>query len=153
MAWIGAAAPYLQAAGAAIGAASTIAQGNAQERMAEIRARQLREQSLADQAEAQVVAKEERKKAEHLQSRVKALTGASGTGFDSPNVVNTMADIDEQGAYNALAALYSGNTSARSKRLASQMARMEGSQARSNAYARAGSTILASGDSFAQRYG
>jgi hypothetical protein len=153
VAWVGAAAPYLQAAGAAVGAASTIAQGNAQEKMAEIRARQLRQQALADQAESQVVAREERKKAEYLNSRVKALTGKSGTGFDSPNVINTMADIDEQGSYNALAALYSGTTSARSKNLAAQMSQFEGKQSKNNSFARAAGTIMSSGDGFAKRYG
>lgn len=153
MGWIGAAAPYIQAAGAAVAAASTIAQGNVQEQMGKIRAQQLREQALADQAESQQLAKQERKKAAFLNSRVRALTAASGTGLDSPNVVNTMADIDEQGAYNALAALYSGNTSARTKRLAAQMAAYEGKTQKSQSYARAAGTILSSGDSFAQRYG
>jgi len=153
MAFLAAAAPYMQAAGAAVAVGSTIAQGNIQEQTAAIRAKQLREQGLADQAESQLVAREESKKAEYLTSRVRALTGASGTGFDSPNVVDTIGDIDEQGAYNALAALYAGKSSARSKRLAANMAIAEGKSAKTQSRASAFSTILTSGESFASRYG
>ena len=148
MAWLAAAGPYLQAAGAALAVGSTIAQGNTQAAMSALQAKQLREQALSDQAESQLVAREERKRADYLASRVQSLAGASGTGLDSPNIVNTMADIDEQGVYNALAALYSGNTSARSKRLAANMAQYEGKSAKGSSLARAGSTILTSGQSF-----
>lgn len=144
MAWFAAAAPYIMAAGAAVSAYGTIAQGNANEAMAKLQASQLRKQALADEAQSQIIASEERKKADYLQSRVQALAGASGTGMDSPNIVNTMADIDEQGAYNALAALYSGTTSARSKNLAANLAIAEGRSSRRSGNMQAGSTILTS---------
>lgn len=144
MAWFAAAAPYIMAAGAAVSAYGTIAQGNANEAMGRLQAAQLRKQALADEAQSQIIASEERKKADYLQSRVQSLAGASGTGMDSPNIVNTMADIDEQGAYNALAALYSGTTSARSKNLAARMAEIEGKSSKRSANMQAGSTILTS---------
>jgi hypothetical protein len=152
MAWLAAAAPYLQAAGAAVAVGSTIAQGKASEQMAKLEAVQLREQGLADQAQSQTEAREERSRANLLQSRVRALTGKSGTGFDSPNVVNIMSDIGAQGEYNALAALYSGNTSARTKRLAGKMATAQGKHNKGQSYARAAGTILTSGQSFAENY-
>ena len=148
MAWMAAAAPYIAAAGTAISVYGTIAQGNADEALAKMQAAQLKKQALSDQAESQIVAREEKKKADYLQSRVRALAGASGTGMDSPNVVNTMADIDEQGSYNALAALYSGTTSARSKDLAAQMAMLEGKSSKRSAGMKAGSTILTSAGSW-----
>ncbi|MEJ2416245.1 MAG: hypothetical protein P8Y45_04820 [Exilibacterium sp.] len=153
MAWISAALPYIQAAGAAVGVGATIAQGNVQEQMGALQAKQLREQALADQAESQLLATEERKRAAFLSSRVQALASASGSGLDSPNIVNTLADIDEKGAYNALAALYSGQTSARSKNLAADMAGLEGRTKKRGSRAKAAGTIISSGQSLYDRYG
>ena len=148
MAWFMAAAPYIAAAGTAVSVYGTIAQGNVNEQLANMQAKQMREQALSDQAESQVIAQQERKKADYLQSRVKSLAAASGTGMDSPNIVNTMADIDEQGAYNALSALFSGQTSARSKNLAARMTVAEGKAGKRSANMKAGSTILTSAASW-----
>ncbi len=147
MAWMTAALPYISA-GATIG--SSIGQANAQEQIAEIQARQLRKQAIADEASAVQTAKYERKKAEQLQSRVTALAAASGAAVSSVNIQNALSDIDEQGEYNALAALYSGKTAASSKRYAATTAIAAGEQAKSGAYASSAGTIL---DFAENRYG
>ena len=152
MAWMTAALPYIQAAGAVVAVGSSVGQANAQKKMAEIQAKQLEEQALADQAVSQTEARMERKRAAILSSRVRALSAASGTGTDSPDVINTMADIDEQGAYNALAALYSGTSSARSKNFAAAMSRAKGKNAKTQGYAKATGSLLTSSQSMYERY-
>jgi len=147
MAFMAAALPYISAA-ATIG--SSIGQANAQEQIGEIQARQLRKQAIAEEASAVQTAKFERKKAEHLSSRVKALAAASGSSVSSVDIQNTLSDIDEQGEYNALAALYSGQTASDSKQYAATVAQSRGKQAKQGAYASSGGTIL---DFAANKYG
>lgn len=139
MAWFASALPYITAG---VSAAQTVAQGNVQEQIANIEARQQREQALADQAEAQAAARLERRRAEHLKSRATALAAASGTAVDSPNVADAISDIDAQGEYNALAALYSGSTSARSRNYAAALAKGRGRSAKRASYSQAGGTVL-----------
>lgn len=153
MAFLAAAAPYIFAAGTAINAIGTIGQGNLAKAMGIMQAKQLRQQALADQASSQVVAGQERKKAEYLKSRVRSLAGASGTGMDSPDIVNTISDIDQQGAFNALSALYSGQTSADSKNLAAGMAIAEGNSKKASSLLSAGGTILTSAAGWKTLYG
>lgn len=150
MAWFAAAMPYITAG---VSAAQTIAQGNVQEQMADIEARQQREQALADQAEAVQTANQERKRAKYLQSRARAVGAASGTSMDSPNIVDAISDIGEQGEYNALSALYSGNTSARSRNYAAQIAKTRGKRAKTGSYYNAGGTVLEGYDTLATQKG
>ena len=139
MAFMAAALPYISAA-ATIG--STIGQANAAEQVAAIQAGQLEKQAVADQASAVQTAKQERRRSELLQSRVRALAAASGTSLQSPDIQITLSDIDEQGEFNALAALHSGAAAAGSKRFAAKTAIAGGRRARSGAIASAGGTIL-----------
>ena len=139
MAFMAGALPYISAA-ASIG--SALGQGEAQNQISNIQAQQLRKQSLADKAEAVQTAKFERQKKDFLLSRVTALAASSGADVSSVNIQNSLSDIDEQGEYNALAALYSGYSSASSKNYAADVAVSQGKQAKASGYASAGSTIL-----------
>ena len=139
MAFIAATLPYISAA-ATIG--TSIGNANAEQRVADIRAAQLKKQSIADKAEAVQTAKYERKKSEQLQSRVMALAASSGSAIESPDIQNALSDIDEQGEYNALAALYSGFSSANSKSYAADVATSSGKAAKASGYQSAAGTIL-----------
>ena len=136
MAFIGAALPYITAG---MSVASTIADANTQEKIAGIQAQQLEDQSIADTAMAVQDAKNERKRSQLLQSRVTALAAKSGMGQD---VDRTLSEIDQQGSYNSLAALYSGATSATSKKYAATAAKATGKSRAASGYMDAGSTIL-----------
>jgi hypothetical protein len=125
-----------------VSAKGYIAEGKAEDFMAKSRAQQLRQQALADRAESQAVAGAERKKAKQLNSRIRSASAASGTGMDSPDVVNAMADVEGQGVYNALSALYSGETAARTKNLAALMSEYEGKQAKRNAKLKSTAAII-----------
>lgn len=141
MAWFAGALPYVTAG---LSVATTIGQSNAQEQIANIEANQLEAQAIADQAEAAQTAKFERKRTEELKSRVTALAAKSGSsGLD---VDRTISDIDEQGNYNALAAIHSGTSAASSKRYAATVSKSRGKQAKSSGYAQGGATILGAMD-------
>jgi hypothetical protein len=141
MAWFAAALPYISAG---VSVASTIGQASAQEQMAEIEAAQLRKQSIADTASSVQDAKQEKRKSEILKSRVTALSAKSGSsGMDVDRIIS---DIDEQGEYNSLAALYSGQTSASSKRYAADVAVARGKSQKQSGYFDAASTIMGSMD-------
>lgn len=141
MAWMAAVLPY---ATAAVSVASTIGQADAAEQIAKIEADQINKQSIADTAMAAQDAKAERRKAEQLKSRVNALAAKSGaSGLD---IDRTISDIDSQGEYNSLAALYSGATSSASKKYAAQTAIARGKSQKASGYMNAGSTILSSMD-------
>lgn len=96
-------------------AAGQVQQGREENKIARRQAALKRKEGLADLSESQQIAKQERRKAELAQSRATALAAASGSAMDSPNIVDTIADIDARGEYNALAALYSGGTSMKQK--------------------------------------
>lgn len=127
---------------------STIAEGRERDKQARREAEQLRLQGIQDRAEAQVEARAERRRAELLSSRLKALAGASGTSVSSPNVVNELAEIDERGAYNSLAALYSGATSESSKRRLAKAREREGSRAKTQSYWKATGQVLSAGNEY-----
>lgn len=121
---------------------STLTQGQTQEKIASIQASQLKKQAIADTADSVQTAKLERKKAALLSSRVTALAAASGSAVSSVDIQNSLSDIDEQGEYNALAALYSGQTAASSKRYQARVTEYEGAAAVSQSKLKAGATIL-----------
>ncbi len=137
MAFMAAALPYITA-GMAV--ASSIGQADAASKIAGIEADQLNKQSIADTAMAVQDAKFEKRRAEALTSRAAALAAKSGTS--GPDIDRAIADIDQQGEYNSLAALYSGATSSASKRYAAQAAQAKGASQKSSGYMNAGTTIL-----------
>lgn len=91
----------------------------------------LYQQKVADQnagqerAASQRVALDERRKATIASSRAKAL-GAAGGGGSDPTVVNLVGDINTQGEYNALTALYTGEDRARSYEQGGDLAAYQG---------------------------
>lgn len=60
------------------------------------------------------------------QSRVQALSAASGGGATSPGVLTVMSQISKVGALNASRALYSGEEAARNMRLQAMETRLTG---------------------------
>jgi len=145
---MGPALPYIALAATA----TTISQGRAEKKAANKEAAQLEAQGKQDRAIAQLDAREERKRAELLQSRLRALAGTSGTAATSPDIINQEAEISAQGTYNALAALYSGQSSERSKQLLANARKREGKKAEQQSYYRAASNVISS-DSFADWVG
>lgn len=120
------------------------------EKDAAFNAEQLRARAEISRATGQRVAAEERRQARLLQSAVQARAG--GGGMD-PTVVKLMADIEGEGEYRALSALYEGETGALGDE-ASADSGLRSQKARSAAsnYAMA-STALSTAGSMYNTYG
>jgi hypothetical protein len=160
-------------------------QAEASAQVAEAQAAQLEYQkgqteraAVAEGAAAQREALVEKHKARLAQSRLSAVVGSSGGGLSDPTIQNLESDISAEGNYRAANALYSGDVSARSLLLQSQLqgfdvanlkqsasitrqtgmqaagltrlsGQIEASGTRNKAY----STLLSSGSSLYSKYG
>lgn len=77
--------------------------------------------SKAEAAAGQREALVERHKSRLAQSRLQAVVGATGGGFDDPTIQALKTDIASEGAYRAAMGLYGGDLNARSLMLKGQM--------------------------------
>jgi hypothetical protein len=164
-------ATYLAIASAAIGAYGVYQQGQAQEtagkaaagaaahqaQLAEREAAALEISAGQERAAAQRNMLAERRRAGLVSSRARAVASASGGALDSPDLINTLADIESEGDFQADTALYSGEERGRQlehaamvKRAggvadlyAGEVARRSGAAARSRSYLAAGGSLLA----------
>jgi hypothetical protein len=139
MAFLGKAAPWLQAAGTVLSVASN-------ERGARADARQLRAMAGQERATSQRAAAEERRRARLLESRARAVAAKSGAGVSDPSVLNLMADLSAEGEYRALTRMYEGETGA-------QSLETEATQRRKAARGQSISTLLSGVATFASKYG
>lgn len=138
MAWLAAAAHYMQAAGTILSVVSN-------ERGAKSDARRLRRMAGDERATSQRAASEERRRARLVESRARAVAANSGAGASDPSVLNLMADLSAEGEYRALTRMYEGETSA-------QSLEMEARERRRAARGQSISTILGGAASFASKY-
>lgn len=109
----------------------------------------LNRQAMAERASASRAAAEEHRNKRLLQSRARAVAAASGGGA----VPELIADIEREGAYRALTALYEGQTRASGLEMQGDIARMEGRQRRSMSNWSAFGTILNAAPSLYDKYG
>ena len=86
-------------------------------------------------------------------SRALAIAAASGAGADDPTVVNAIADIEGEGEYRALTALYEGNVAGDDLERQAKARRREAKSVKKQSYFKAAGTILGAGASLADRYG
>lgn len=86
-----------------------------------------------------------------LQSRVRALAADSGTDATSPDILSTEGRIAEQGRYNALSALYEGQTRARSDNFQADIDLFKSNRISAGAPLAAAGTILSGLGTFADR--
>lgn len=126
--WLMAAAA-LQVFGTIQGGRQARAIGNAQDAAAAYEAQQLESNAKQSVAVAQQKMLEERRKAGLVASRALALSAASG-GASDKSVVNIISDIQGEGSYRAMLALYDGEDRARVLRDQSKGRRYEGGVAR-----------------------
>lgn len=130
-------------------ALTSIAAGENAYNAAKAEAKQLQRQAGRTEALSQRVAIEERRKARLVASRLKAVAGASGAGIDDPTVVNLLDDVDAQGEFNMLSALYEGTMQADTLRYQAKVTKQQGKSARTAGYVSAiaemGSSLYGSG--------
>ncbi|HBA35609.1 MAG TPA: hypothetical protein DCZ12_15900 [Gammaproteobacteria bacterium] len=83
------------------------------------------------EAASQKQASEERRQAELLASRARAVAAAGGTTTTDVGIMNELAKIDKEGEYNALTALYEGRAVASTMRGQSRALALEAKQSES----------------------
>lgn len=79
---------------------------------ADAQAAQMERNAGQERASAQRTMVAERKKSDLLNSRATAVAAAGGGSATDPTVIDIMGDITEQGEYNAMTALYNGESRA-----------------------------------------
>lgn len=156
MAFLAAALPYIAAAGTVIStvqqAGAAKAAGQAQQQAADFAAGQAEQQAGQARAASQRRAIEERRRGRLAASRAQAVGAASGSA-GSVDVINRIADLEAQGEYGALVALYEGEEQARGLETQAGVSRFEGGQARTAGNLAAQSAIVSGASSLAAKYG
>lgn len=139
----------LSATGSVVSGIGSIAAGNAQKSAADFQAKQLEQRGQTEEAVAQRRAEEERRQTRLMQSRAMAVGAASGGGID----LDLAGDIEEDGEYRALTALWEGVEARKGRDAQAGAARLEGRQRQRAGLFKAGSSILSGGTSLFEKYG
>jgi hypothetical protein len=139
-------------AGTAVSAAGTLAAGQAASDQADWQARQLAMKAQEERAAGQREAFKERKKAERAQSRLQAVSAASGGGTTDPTVVGLAEDIAGTGEEQALMQFAIGENRARGAEDQAAAARAKGQAAQSGALFSAAGGLLSGASSLATKY-
>ena len=118
MAAIAGIAPIFGALGSVVSFMGSIASANAMQAQAEAVQQQAQYKAKIDQiqgqqqvAAAQRKAQDQALQTKYAESRLQALAAGSGGGATDPTIINLGSNIAGQGEYNALSALYSGQSS------------------------------------------
>lgn len=134
-------------------AGGSVMEGQSASAAATAEGAQAQTQALAARATSQRQAAEERRQGQLAISRAQALAAASGGGATDPTVLDITGDIAAQSEYNALSALYEGNTAASTLEYQARIKKMQASQAKTAGYIGAFSKILSGGASLYDKYG
>jgi hypothetical protein len=153
MALLAAAAPYLAVASTAIGVAGTVRAGQEAKIQGEIKARELREDANARQAESQREAIVRRRQGNFAASRARAVAAASGGGVSGTTAETLIERIDTQTDLNVMNALFEGSTVARGLRRGANVSEREGRSASRASYLEAAGTALEGSTNFYDKYG
>ena len=138
-------------AGTAISAGGSLMEGSAAKKSADFQAGQMDRNAIAVEATSQRVAIEERRKAELMQSRARAVAAAGGGTTTGVGVGDILAKIGAEGEFNALSALFEGREKATGMRTQAAGARVSGKAAKKAGQLKALSTIMTGGAKAGQR--
>lgn len=119
---------FISAAGSILGGQAARRASKEARKAKEFEANVLEQQAGQEEAASQRDALEENRRAKLIASRAVALSAANGGAFD-PTTVNLLADIQSEGAYRSLVAVYQGEEQARQLKLQAKVSRMEGASA------------------------
>lgn len=123
-------------------------QQNAAEQAGELNAAQLERRAQAEAAMSQRAALEERRQARLAQSALQARAGGGG-----PDIERIAGDLEAEGEYRALSALYSGRTGADSARFGAAVARANARDAASASRIDQFGSLLSFGSKMYDAYG
>lgn len=142
----------LSVVGAGVGAAGSIIGARDKARELRSEADQLETQAGLTRATSQRQSIEERRQAKLVESRAQALAAANGGGSDV-SVVKAISEIQGEGEYRALTALYEGNERAAGMEGEAAAKRRGAKSVKTAAAFEAAGSIIKAGSSLAQRYG
>jgi uncharacterized low-complexity protein len=145
--------PWVIGGATLFSAMGSVQAGQAQNEAARYAAQQAEQAAGQSRAASQRAAEEERRQARIVASRARAAAGSSGAGVTDPTVTNIIGDIEGEGEYRALTALYQGEDRARTLETDAALRRFEGRQARKSGMFDAAGTIFAGGSKLLERYG
>jgi hypothetical protein len=138
--------------GTAVSTAGTLAAGQAASDQADWQARQLERKAMEERAAGQRSAFQERKQAERVQSRLQAVSAASGGGTTDPTIVGLAEDIAGTGEEQALLQFALGENRARGAEDQAAAARAKGQAAQSGAFMSAIGGVIGGAPSLYQKY-
>jgi hypothetical protein len=164
---VAALATYAAAAGTVLSTAGMVAQGNAaaaagkaQQDASRFAAAQMEQQAGQERVAAQRASAEELRQGRFVQSRIQALSAASGAGPLDPSAMQVMSDVEAETLLRSRLALSAGEERARGLETGAAGQRFEGTFAqrmgrarRSAAFVGAGATALQGGSTLFERYG
>ena len=127
--------------------------GKAQQRADNFQAGQMEQQAGQERAASQRAGAEQRRRARLAESRVRALSAASGGGASDPTVTSITGDIAAEGEYRALTALYEGEERARGMEMGAVAKRYEGTTARQAGDIAAATSVFKGSTIFGSGYG
>jgi hypothetical protein len=135
--------------GTAVSALGAVQQGKAAQASSNYQAAQLEATGKTERAVAQRESINQRKQKDLVQSRARAVGAASGGGLD----LDLMGDIEEEGEYRSLTALWEGEERATGRNAQAAATRVSGRSKNQAGGIKAFSTILSGGSSFLESYG
>ena len=135
-------AAFLPYIATAVTAYSAVRQGEAANAAAKGDAAQMRAQANTENASAQRAFLEDRRQANYVGSRARAVAAASGAGVTNPTVSNILSGISAEGEYRALTDLYQGQVTAQGLQYGADARIKEGKAARNAGYLKAAATVL-----------
>lgn len=103
----------LSAVGTMASASAARRQADAERTAADYNAMMMERRANEERAVGTRKAAEKRRELEYAQSRLQSRAAASGGSASDPGTISLAADIEQQGEYNALTAIYTGESTAR----------------------------------------
>lgn len=136
----------MQAIGGLSKTIGAVAAGNEAARSANFEAAQLEREARAAQARASHIAAEEGRQRRLALSRARAVGAASGAG----RAARIEGDIEAEGQYRALTAIFEGEEAAAGRMTQAAARRYDGSVARRAGFMKAGASVLNTGSGIAK---
>lgn len=132
----------------ALSAGSAIAAGEARKQEAEFESAQLEQRATEEKAIATRRAAEAKRNRDLVLSRARAVGAASGGGRD----FSAEGEIDADGQFQILTALYDGSVAAQGFRTTAAARRSEGERARSAGLSKGASTLIGGASTMYEKY-
>ena len=136
---------YMAVAGAAVSAVGTVASGMAAKEQGNTQAELYRRQAAREEQIGMLNSKREEKKNKQIQASQRALLGAKGVDMTEGSALLVQSELAEEGKLNEMLIKNNAEAAADTARSQGVIAKMQGKNAQTASYFRAGSTLLQAG--------